>query len=157
MAEYITRERQQEMELIRPAPNRFVPPVRAKPQLPTQVNHSWQMDVTPSAQQQVIVQTSAVDRAKGYTITLVPLSVALAVLAVIVRVTLLDHPFLALGTLLLFWLIFVLAWLTGWIITLAMTPEFVSLYEAKRKWNVIEREQENRWSYYREQWDDNNG
>lgn len=157
MADYITREQQEQMGLLRSQQNNFVPAVQSRSQLPPQTGQSWQMDVTPSAQQQVIVRTSAVDRAKGYTITLIPLSAALAVLAVIVRVTLLSHPLLTLGTLFVFWLIFVLAWLVGWVVTLVMTPEFVSLYEAKRKWNVIEREQENRWAYYRGQWNDTNG
>jgi hypothetical protein len=62
---------------------------------------------------------------------------------------LLEYPFMALGTLLIFWLVFALCWVVGWALTLVMTPGFVSLFEAHRKWKMIEREQDERWAHWR--------
>ena len=74
------------------------------------------------------------DRAKGFQLTITPLAVALGVLAVISAVALRNVPALSFTALIVFWVTFVVAWLIGWTITLLMSAEFVSLYEARRKW-----------------------
>jgi hypothetical protein len=108
------------------------------------------LNVAMPATQHVEVRTSAVDRAKGYQIVLMPLALALGVLAVLVSV-LLDNEFFSFVSLVIFWLTFVLVWLAGWIVTALATPEFVSWYSARRQWDIIAREQQERWAHYRGQ------
>lgn len=149
-ARRITRTEQRDMGLLPVESNsKFVPAERRTSDLPTHRSQSWAMEITPHASQQVIVETSAVDRAKGYVITLIPLAVTLAILAVIVRIALFDQPFLAMGTLVIFWLSFAACWLAGWIVTLLLSAEGIAFYEARMKWRVIQREQAETWDYHR--------
>lgn len=145
----VSVEEQRAMGLVRyqgGERNNYVPAAPQPPSIPN-TNHSVVLDVTPTAQQSVIMHTSAVDRAKGYQIAIAPLALALGVLAVLVSLFF-DNQLLSLATLLIFWLTFVAAWVVGWAVTALATPEAVSLYEAKRKWDVVEREQRERWGYY---------
>jgi hypothetical protein len=106
------------------------------------------MDVEHPARQEVIVSTSAVDRARGYQIVITPLAIALGVVAVIVSLAL-ENDLFSFASFVFFWLTFVIAWLAGWIVTALATPEFVSWYGAKRQWDIIEREQTERWEHYK--------
>ena len=46
---------------------------------------------------------------------------------------------------------FVGAWLATYIYTLAISAEGIAMFEAKSKWDVIKREQQERWNYYNKQ------
>jgi hypothetical protein len=125
----------------------FVAPYKAQEITPLPA-HEITMAVDHPARQQVVVSTNAVDRAKGYQIVITPLAAALALLAVLVSLAF-KNEFLTFTSLLIFWVTFCVVWLAGWIVTAAATPEFVSWYGAKRQWDVIAREQSERWSHYK--------
>jgi len=110
--------------------------------------HQITVDVDHPAKQEIILHTSAVDRAKGYQLIITPLAIGLGILAVLATIMLWDVPVLSFKILVIFWVSFVITWLVGWIITMLGTPEFVSWYGAKRQWDIIEREQRERWEYY---------
>jgi hypothetical protein len=147
----VTRQAQQEMGLLPTLDARnpkFVAPYSKPIELPSTTHQQVTLDVTHPATQHVVVSTSAVDRAKGYQLVITPLAIALGVIAVIVSITL-ENDLFSFASFCFFWITFVLAWLAGWIVTALATPEFVSWYGAKRQWDIIQREQEERWSHYR--------
>jgi fatty acid desaturase len=109
------------------------------------------IDVQPSATQHIEMKTSAVDRSKGFLIATVPLFAAFAVGAVLIAYIAFDVPVLSVAALTIFWLTFVLAWAASYIYTLAISAEGIARYESKRKWDVVEREQTERWNYYNKQ------
>lgn len=133
-------------EMVQPAPQQQAIVRR----MPTEINQtSHVIDVAPSAQHIVTMKTSAVDRAQGFLIANVPLFAGLALGFVLISVFFFNVPFLSLPALVIFWITFVLAWLVSYIYTLMVSAEGIALYESKQKWNVIKREQQERWDYYK--------
>lgn len=126
--------------------NTFVP--ATSHHIPASTNYGVSLDIQPSAQQIIEVRTSGVDRAKGFQIAIVPLAAALGLLIVFVSLSF-ENEFFSLASLILFWITFCLCWLIGWIVTLLLSAEGVAFFEAHRKWNIVEREQEERWRHYR--------
>lgn len=106
------------------------------------------VNVDHTAKQEVIVTTNAVDRSKGFQLMITPIALVVAVLAVLVSL-LFESEFLSFASLLIFWLTFCAVYVGGWVMTALATPEAVSLYSAKRQWDIVEREQKERWSHYR--------
>ncbi|HMN30018.1 MAG TPA: hypothetical protein PKE45_17835 [Caldilineaceae bacterium] len=150
MNEIVTREEQEHRGLLpQRRPSNFVSmpqaahPVRFDP-------HQVELAVNHPATQHVELRTSAVDRAKGFQWMITPISIVVAVLAVIVSLAF-DNEFLSFWSLLIFWLTFCVVYVAGWAFTALMTPEFISLYSARRQWDVIDREQERRWQHYEQQ------
>lgn len=133
--------RRQPANFVYPAPNRY-------DQLPAQTATTYTIDAQPSAQLGSITHTNAVDRAHGYLIVQTPLAVVLAVLVLAVVKSLAEFPLLSFAAFLTFWCTFALVWGLGWFVTLLLSAEGVAFYEARRKWNVVEREQEERWGHY---------
>jgi hypothetical protein len=151
MSDRISVEQQRALQLRRvqnPNARNYVPAHPEPVKLEILPPYEARLDVAHTAKQEVIVSTSAVDRAKGYQIVLAPLSIALGLLAVLVSV-LFENQLFSFASLMIFWLTFVICWLVGWIITALATPEAVSFYSAKRQWDVIEREQLERWEHYK--------
>ena len=148
-ARRISVEEQVEMGIRNPpaARSNFVPAAPRRANLPAATHQQVSFDVTPSAQQFVQVNTSMVDRARGYHIAITPLAVVVGVLAVIVSVAV-ENDFFSFATFCFFWVTFAGVWLIGWGATLLTTPEAVSFYEAHRKWDIIEREQDERWKHW---------
>ena len=153
MTDKVTYEEQVNMGLIRPR-NNIVRPTPAAPvvsRIPpaelNNVNHT--IDVAPSATHHVEMRTSAVDRSKGFLIATVPLFAGLALGMVLISVFFFDVPFLSLPALCIFWLTFVVSWLLAYGYTLAVSAEGIAHYEARQKWDVIRREQAERWDYYK--------
>ena len=109
------------------------------------------IDVAPQATQHIELRTSAVDRAKGFLLASVPLYAAFATAVVAVVIIGWSVPVFSLAAFVIFWVSFVMAWGVGYLYTLHVSAEGVSMYEARRKWNVIEREQNRRWDYYERQ------
>ena len=132
-------------EMVQPAPQQAI--VR---RMPTEINQtSHVIDVAPSAQHYVEMRTSAKDRAQGFLIATVPLFAGLALGMVLISVFFFGVPFMSLTALVIFWLSFVAAWLIAYIYTLAVSAEGIAMFEARQKWNVIKREQEERCNYYK--------
>lgn len=149
----VTYQEQLDMGLIRPR-NNIVRPTPAAPVVrrmpPGELNAvSHTIDVAPSSTHYVEMKTSAVDRSKGFLIATVPLFAGLALGMVLISVFFFDVPFLSLPALVIFWLSFVASWLISYVYTLAVSAEGIAMFEAKSKWDVIKREQRERWNYYK--------
>jgi hypothetical protein len=108
---------------------------------------SHTIDVRPNALSSIDMQTSAVDRAKGFLISTVPLFVGLATLSTLAAAYLFELPILCFATTVIFWLTFIGAWLAAYVYTLRVSAEGIALFEARSKWDVIKKEQEERWAY----------
>ena len=118
--------------------------------LSTEINQTAHViDVAPSAQHIVTMKTSSRDRAEGFLIATVPLFAAFALAIVLISVFFFSVPLMSLTALVIYWLAFVAAWLIAYVYTLATSAEGIAMFEARQKWNVIKREQEERWSYYK--------
>lgn len=117
---------------------------------PGEINNvSHVIDVAPSAQHMVEMKTSAVDRSKGFLLATLPLLVAFGIGMVFIAVLLFDVPLASFAALAIFWLAFLGAWLAAYVYTLAVSAEGIARYEAKQKWDVVKREQAERWRYQR--------
>ena len=106
-------------------------------------------DITPTATQHVEVKTSAVDRAQGFLIASVPRTFAFALTVTILSIAV-GGVTLAASFVILF-SVFSVVELISYAITLLLSAEGVSLYEARQKWQVVKREQVNRWEHYKGQ------
>ena len=146
----VTIDEQESMGLRRmQRPANYVPPMPARrAELPAQQSTTYTIDAHPSAQLGSITHTSAVDRAKGYTIIQAPLAAIMAVLVLAVVKSLADFPLLSFAAFLTFWCSFAVVWLLGWGVTLLLSAEGVALFESHKKWQTIQREQAERWNHY---------
>lgn len=130
----------------------FVPAMPSRQSAPvvmpinSQVAHV--IDAAPVATQHVEMKTSAVDRAQGFLLASVPLYAMFAAAVVAVVVLGWNVPLASMATLTIFVLSFTAAWIIGYAYTLQVSPEGVSLFEAKSKWDVIRIEQKKRWEHY---------
>lgn len=148
----VSVEEQEAMGLRRPRQPGFVVP-ETKPtvvrrMLPTENRTEHVINVPPSATQVVEMRTSAVDRAKGHLIATVPLFVFVGFVVDLLVYQFADYPLLSIPSVLILTGATVLCWFASWIYTLSISAEAVSKYEARRKWDVVDREQKNRWRYY---------
>lgn len=134
-------------------PANYVPATTRSAELPAMTATTYTIDAHPSAQLGSITHTSAVDRAKGYTIIQAPLAAIMAVLVLAVVKSLADFPLLSFAAFLTFWISFAVVWLVGWGLTLLLSAEGVAFYESKRKWDVVQREQDERWNHYNRQYE----
>lgn len=133
---------------------RFVVPTENNPVVrrmqPTDLNTVGHViDVAPTSQHIVEMRTSAVDRAKGFLISTVPLFGVFALAIVLASVFFFGVPFLSVPALVIFVVAFAGTWLLAYGWTLLVSAEGIAWYEARRKWDVVEREQTERWRYYR--------
>lgn len=129
--------------------NNFVAPLprrREMPDLPTTADVTYTIDTTPHATQHVEMRTSAVDRAKGHLIAMVPLYAACGVVSVAVCYVGFSVPFWSVYSLTIFFVVFTAAWLVTWLRQLQISPEGVNYMEASRKWDIIEKEHDRRWN-----------
>jgi len=106
------------------------------------------LDVQHPVTQSVVKHTSEVDSAIGFSIRTGLLAGVVAFFAVLVTLVF-DNELFSIISLLVFWGTFCLVFVVGWALDVLKAPEFGALYAAVRQWNVIEREQIERWSHYR--------
>lgn len=125
----------------------LAPARRVVPAELNQVSHV--LDVAPTATQHIEMRTSAVDRAKGFLISNLPLFAAFALVVVLAAINLHGSPLLSWFSFNVFWTTFTGAWLVSYVVTLVVSAEGVALFEAIMKWRIISREQRERWRYYR--------
>jgi hypothetical protein len=124
------------------------PPAQQPIQIAPRYEVAHTINAPLSATQHIELRTSAVDRAKGFLIASVPLYAAFAVGVLAVSIAFAGVPFLSFWSFAIFWLSFVLAWLAGYWQMLEKSAEGIAHYEARRKWNIIEEEQRQRWAHY---------
>jgi hypothetical protein len=133
------------------AKDNFVAPLRKRvemPVMPTSSEVVHTINATPHATQHVEMRTSAVDRAKGHLISMVPLYAMVSTATVAVCVLGFGLPWLAMPTLVIFVVVFAASWLVSWLYQLRISPEGVNYMEADRKWGIIEKEHDRRWSQW---------
>lgn len=152
----VTIEEQEQMGLRRPRREMVLPEPQkqaiVRRMTPAEINQtSHVIDVAPSAQHIVTMKTSARDRAEGFLIATVPLFAAFALAVVLISTFFFSVPFMSLTALVIYWLAFVAAWLIAYVYTLATSAEGIAMFEARKKWQIIEREQQERWNYYKQQ------
>lgn len=153
--QWVSIEEQERQGLRRPRPQgqgEFVAPAPkqelARRQMPAETHVEHVISVPPSATQVVEVQTSAVDRAKGQLISTVPLFALIGFAVDLLAYQFVDYPLVSITSITIIVLAAVVAWVATWLYTLSISGEAVSKYEARRKWNVVDREQKKRWEYY---------
>lgn len=146
-----TIEEQERLGIRRPVQNKFVPALpNTQINLPAQTSTVYSVDAIPNAQLGSITRTNATDKAKGYLLIQTPIALIMAILILATAKALAGFPLLSFAAFLVFWITFAAVWLIGWGITLFMSAEGVAFYEARRKWNIVESEQVERWDYYKQ-------
>ena len=104
------------------------------------------MAVTPTATSHVDMRTSAKDRAQGFIIASMPRTFAFSLAVTLAAITL-GGVTLGVAFVILFG-VFSIVEIASYIYTLAISAEGTANYEARQKWNVIKREQAERWNHY---------
>lgn len=107
----------------------------------------FEMNVTPHATSHVEMKIDSQDRAWGFLIASAPRTFAFALGATLVAIA--STGISATGAIALMFLIFSVAEITSYIYTLAISAEGTAHFEARQKWGVLRREQDERWRHYR--------
>ena len=119
------------------------PIVRYEPMLPAEV-------LPPASVAHVELRTTYTDRAVGFQLATLPISVAFGVGALIVAIAGYAVPVVSVAALAVFWLAFLAWWLLGWAIHHIVSPDGVSLIHALLGWRYLQREQAERFKRYRQ-------
>lgn len=145
----ISLDEQRQQGIVRKQyPENYVPAAVGPIKLEILPPFEASLNVDHPAKMQTIVTTSAVDRGKAFQMMILPIAVVVAILAVIVSLAF-ESDLFSFATILIFWITFVVVYVAGMGLTALATPEAVSLYSAKRQWDVIDREQRERWAHYK--------
>lgn len=145
--EIVSRETQDAAGLLRRVERGYVPalPEQRLNLPPAVTSHSTIVDVPANAIQVVSVQTTEVDRSRGYLLRSIPLYIAFAVGMMIVAVALFEEPVLSWTAFIVFWLSMVGAWMFGEYKSAQSSPYAANLEEIRRKWNNIDVNDKRRW------------
>lgn len=87
------------------------------------------------------LDTSHVDRARGFTIASVPLAAALGVVAFLVAVAMFGVPWLSGAALVVLFGTFAAVWLVAWLWYQAASPDGVSLFQVVLGYRLLRHEQ----------------
>ena len=104
--------------------------------------------VTPASTVESRITGSHTDRAKGFQIVTVPISIAFGVGVGVVALVGFSVPVFSLTMLAVFWISFLLWWLAGWGLHLLFSPDGIALTHTMRGWAYLEREQRARLKRY---------
>jgi hypothetical protein len=104
----------------------------------------------PTAQTSVELHTTYTDRAKGFQLATLPISVAFGVGALVVAVVGYSVPVVSIGALAVFWLAFLAWWLLGWTIHHIASPDGIALVQALLFYKYIRNEQRERHARYKQ-------
>lgn len=158
----VTVDQQIEMGVLRHANPKYVPArvettaVTHRPTVEVMPQNDFNLAVTPTSTTFVEMRTSAQDRAWGFLIASTPRTFVFSLAITLVSMLATDIGVIA-GIVMLV-SIFSVVELASYIFTLAISAEGTAHMEAKRKWDVIEREQRERWNHYKRiSGGDNNG
>lgn len=117
--------------------------VRHESAMPTEV-------LPPASTSHVDLHTTYSDRAKGFQLATLPVSVGFGVGALIVAIAGYGVPVLSITALAVFWLAFLAWWLVGWAIHHLISPDGAALIHALLGWRYLYREQAERHRRYRQ-------
>jgi hypothetical protein len=104
----------------------------------------------PTAHTSVELHTSYTDRARGFQLATLPISIAFGVGALVVAVVGYSVPVISIGALAVFWLAFFGWWLIGWTIHHIASPDGIALVQALLAYRFLRAEQKERIRRYRE-------
>ena len=113
-------------EMVKPLPQQQGPVVARRIVEPVDIH----IDTPQQSLMNVVMRTSAVDRAQGFTIETHQLSVVAGLFAVLIAVFGQGHPFLTLGTLFTFGLWYTIVWFAAWLIHRVISPEGIAMFNA---------------------------
>lgn len=119
------------------------PIVRYEPMAPAEL-------LPPASIAHVELRTTYTDRARGFQLATLPISLAFGVGALIVGIAGWSVPVLSVAALTIFWLAFLAWWLLGWLVHHAVSPDGVALIHALLGWRLLYREQAERHKRYRQ-------
>lgn len=136
-------------------PSNFVPaipdaPVAKRqpvPALPEQ-SMNYALDVPLQSTQQIVMKTSAVDRAQGFAISTRQLGLTIGFAVTVASIAFADVPVFSFWSLSIYVMTYAAVWLYAYYLSLKYSPEGIARNESDRKWGVIERHQERMWDHY---------
>jgi hypothetical protein len=102
-----------------------------------------------SVAQVVSMETSHVDRAKGFAIVTLGMSVVVGVFSVVAAIVLFNRPFIAATVLGWFFTSFMLTWLAAYIWYQATSPDGVTLFQLFGGFRLVRHEQKFRHEFLR--------
>jgi hypothetical protein len=137
-----------QLPAVRNAKN-FVAPLPVAPAATWQPAQPHELQQAHSVAQIVSVQTSHVDRARGFAIVTGSLSVVVGVFAVVAALTLFSKPLIAAVVLSWFFSGFVAVWLISAVIYYATSPDGIALLQVATGFRLIRKEQDFRHEYIR--------
>ena len=129
--------------------DRYVPALR-EPSTRVEIMPAVDMPVMmPTAQTMVELRTTYTDRAVGFQLATMPISIAFGVGALVVAVVGYSVPVLSIGALAVFWLAFLGWWLLGWTIHHIASPDGIALVQTILMYKYIRADQQERHRHYR--------
>jgi len=103
-----------------------------------------QIDVPLPAQTVQRIETSHVDRAKGFSIVALPLAAGVGLGGLLLAVGLFSVPLFSTAALLILFLAFLATWLTAWLWYQSASPDGVGLWTVMLHYRLLSREQKAR-------------
>ncbi len=153
MSNRVSVQEQIERGILQPSNSSKYVPARVettatthRPTVEVMPQNDFNMAVTPTGTTHVEMKTSAQDRAWGFLIASTPRTFVFSLAITLVSMLATDIGVIA-GIVMLV-SIFSVVELASYIYTLTISAEGTAHMEAKRKWDVIEREQRKRWKHY---------
>lgn len=152
MSDRVSVDQQIEMGILKPSNSKYLPArvetqsIAHRPTVEVMPRNNFDMAVTPTATSHVDMRTSAKDRAQGFIIASMPRTFAFSLAVTLAAITL-GGVTLGVAFVILF-SVFSIVEIASYIYTLAISAEGTANYEARQKWNVIKREQSERWAHY---------
>lgn len=107
--------------------------------------------VAPAASLSSEVSGSYVDRARGFQVATLPISLAFGAGSVLVALLGFKVPLFSVGMLGVFWIAFLLWWIAGWAIHHLFSADGVALLHTIKGWQYLEREQRARLERYKQE------
>ncbi len=153
MSNRVSVDEQIRMGILQPSNSKYVPArvetqaIAHRPTVEVMPQNDFNMAVVPTATAYVEMKTSAKDRAQGFIIASMPRTFVFSLAITLISMLATDIGVIA-GIVMLV-SIFSVVELASYIFTLAISAEGTAHMEAKRKWDVIEREQRERWNHYK--------
>lgn len=139
---------------IVPRSKNFVPalpnaPVAKRQPTPAPMQDiNYALDVPLQSTQQIIMKTTAVDRAQGFAIKTQQLGLIIGFAVTVASIAFADVPVFSFWSLTIYVLTYAAVWLYAYYLDLKHSPEGIARNESDRKWGVIERHQERMWDHY---------
>ena len=130
-------------------PSNFVAPAPVAQAATWQDAKPHELQPAQSVTQVVTVATSHVDRAWGFFIVTLSLSIVVGIFAVVAALTLFSKPLIAAVVLSWFFSAFVAVWLLSAVIYYATSPDGIALLQVATGFRLIRKEQDFRHEYIR--------